>query len=41
MKREEIVELIKVEVAKQLAAQRPGAQPQALSGGHGPTVPPR
>jgi len=41
MKREEIVDLIKAEVAKQLAAQRPSTAPQALSGGHGPTVPPR
>jgi len=41
MKREEIVELVKAEVARQLAAQRPDAAPQALSGGHGPTVPPR
>ena len=41
MKRDEIVDLIKSEVARQLAQQRPGTAPQALSGGHGPTVPPR
>ncbi len=40
MKREEILELIKAEVARQLAAQT-RSQPQALSGGHGPVVPPR
>jgi len=39
MKREDIVELIKAEVAKQLAARDGVVQP--LSGGHGPTVPPR
>ena len=40
MKREEIVEMIKAEVARQIALQT-RTQPQALSGGHGPTVPPR
>lgn len=40
MKREEIVELVKAEVARQLALQA-RAQPQTRSGGHGPTVPPR
>jgi len=35
MKREEIVELVKLEVAKQLAAQRPGD-----SGNNGPPPPP-
>jgi len=39
MKREEIIDLIKAEVAKQLAAQRLGAAPQTRSGGHGHTLP--